>query len=199
MALASLRVPAIITCSIVFFALGIGAGTLTMGYFGYHWERESGERTAGGSPDGAPKGMPGGGPGMPAMPGMPGGGGGGKGKQGPNSKAQLEALVLKLDQLTTKPLQVTLNDEQKKKVREQLQGLGDMKELSEDDAKKRLDALTEILKDQRETMEAAGYRWPGAGGGFGGGGQKKQEAANPFKEGKTGERLKALEAALGKG
>ena len=50
--------------------------------------------------------------------------------------------------------------------------------LTDEEAKKRLDALLEIVKDDRATMEAAGYRWPGSGGGFGGGGAKDQP--NPF-------------------
>lgn len=197
MAVASLRVPAIITSSIVFFLIGIAAGMGAMLLYGYHWEPQSGERTANSQPPGGG----GGGPkmtGMPGGPGMPGGGGKGKGKQGPSSKAQLAALIAKLDQLTEKPLQVTLSAEQKKNVGEQLKGLDEMEELSDDEAKKRLDALLEIVADQRDIMEAAGYRWPGQGGFGGFGGKKGPESANPFSGGPSAEQLKSLQASLAK-
>jgi hypothetical protein len=67
-----------------------------------------------------------------------------------------------------KPLVVTLDDDQKAKVQEQLKGLESMEELTAEEAKTRLDALLAIVEDQRETLEAAGYRWPGGGGGRGG-------------------------------
>jgi hypothetical protein len=117
------------------------------------------------------------------------------GARGPNSKAQLAALVTKLDQLSGKPLHLSLSAEQKKKVDEQLQDLGEEKEIKEDDAKKRLETLLTLLKDQRETLEAAGYRWPGAGQG-GGGRQPGADQPNPFTAEANAHHLKSLRAYL---
>lgn len=135
----------------------------------------------------------GGRPGMGGGP--PGGGGGGR---GPNTKAQLASLITKLDLLTHKSLAVTLDAEQKKKVRESVQKLDEGKELSDDEAKAKLDDLQKILnEDQRKTLEAAGYRWPAQGGGRGGGrGGAPETPPNPFREGENSEHLKSLLAEL---
>jgi hypothetical protein len=148
---------------------------------------------------GAGGGRPGGGGGRPGG-GPPGGG-------GPNPKIQLVGLVNKLEALTGKSLTVKLDEEQQKKLAEQLQGLGDKEELSEEDAKKRLDAILEIVKDDKATLEAAGYRWPGSGGGFGGGpggfgggsGGGPPVPANPFKDGDNNKHLKSLQEQVSKG
>jgi hypothetical protein len=164
---ATTNVPIAICSGIICFLVGLGGGAASMVAFGYKTERPN-ETAA--NPEG-------GGPGPSAM--MPGGGGGGGrggpggpggGGRGPTSKTQLAALVGKLNQLTDKPLFVELTPAQKKQIHEQLQGLADKDELSDDDAKKRLDAMLDVLKDQKATMEAAGYRWPGQGGGGPGGG-----------------------------
>jgi hypothetical protein len=150
--------------------------------------------------------MPGGGGRGGAGGGAPGGargGGGGGGRGAPSPKAQLATLVSKLDVLTEKPLTVNLSAEQQKQVREQLTGLADADELSDDAAKEKLDKLLDVLKDQKDTFEAAGYRWPGAGnaggppggGGPGGG----QQPANPFKGEENSKHLKQLTGRLGKG
>jgi hypothetical protein len=99
----------------------------------------------------------------------------------------LAALVTKLDQLTAKPLAVNLSDEQKAKLREQLDGLGKEKELSDDEAKKRLTAILEVVKGERATLEAAGYLWPGE--------QFRMPAnvPNPFTEEANGKHLQALQ------
>jgi hypothetical protein len=100
-----------------------------------------------------------------------GGGGmakGGGGGFGPSPKTQLAQLVAKLDVLTEKPLSIDLTDDQRAKVREQIKGLASAEELSDDEATKRMNAMLEVLKDQKATLEAAGYRWPGEGGGAGG-------------------------------
>jgi hypothetical protein len=71
--------------------------------------------------------------------------------------------------------------------------------LSEDDAKARLEAALKAVESDRETLEAAGYRWPGQQGGGGGGPRPSADpTANPFKEGATAEHLKSLEDQLGK-
>jgi hypothetical protein len=87
---------------------------------------------------------------------------GGFGARGPSAKSQLVSLVTKLDVLTKTPLSVSLSNDQKAKVRTQLEGLGEMTELSQAEAKKRLDALQDLVQDQRVTLEAVGYRWPAA-------------------------------------
>jgi hypothetical protein len=114
-------------------------------------------------------------PGMGGKGGMPmmgkGGGMPGMGK-GPEPKTQLESLIVKLDLLTQKPLKIDLSKEQAKKIADEVSKLktaGD-----EVDAKEHLKTLLETLKDHKETLTAAGFRWPSAenGGqkGPGGGG-----------------------------
>jgi hypothetical protein len=110
----------------------------------------------------------------------------------PSPKDQLTALVAKLDQLTNKPLTIHFDDAQNAKVKEQLAGLAEMEELTAEEAKKRLDALLDILKDFRDTLEAAGYRFPG-GQGPGRRPPGGQEAGpNPFKDGPNAEHLSGL-------
>jgi hypothetical protein len=184
-----LRVPAIVVVGLSGVAVGAGAGILLMAGFGYYVTPPE--------PPANPPVIKG--PAAPApMPGKGGGKGGfagkGGGGKGPSARAQLASLVTKLDQLTGKGLQLSLNDKERVAVREQLQGLTDKENLDDADARKRLDSVLEALKDHRDTLEAAGYRWPGQGGGGKGGGK---DAANPFREEKTGERLKALELRLG--
>jgi hypothetical protein len=104
--------------------------------------------------------------------------------------------------LTRKPLAVELDGEKKKKVLEQLRGLGEKDELKDEEAKEKLDALLKVLADDRDTLEAVGYRWPGAaapaGGGRGGRGAA-QAPPNPFKQENNREHLKALQQRLEKG
>jgi hypothetical protein len=206
MAIDSMKVPAAVATGGICLALGVGAGVLLMGLFGYQArpKTESTAESSAGPPPGGGGGMmggpPGGGGGM--MGGRPGGGppggGGGMMGRGPSAATQLAGLVTKLDQVTEKPLTVNLSSEQKARVREQLKDLADKEELSDDEAKERLDKLLEILKDDKDTLVAAGYRWPGdrggPGGGFGGGSQPK----NPFKEGDASARLKALQERVAK-
>jgi hypothetical protein len=74
----------------------------------------------------------------------------------------------------------------------ELKGLDEPKELSNDDAKKKLDALLEILKDQKDTLEAAGFT----------GGRvpvPPADAPNPFAEDANKQHLKSLEEQLAKG
>jgi hypothetical protein len=217
MGLARLKVPALISSSVICFALGVGAGVGAMSLFGYTWDTP---HILGGRPSSPPGDQPirpnpfggGGGPGMAGggMPGggMPGGGmrgggpmgggggpvGGGGGRQA-SSKAQLASLVVKLDQLANNTLTLRLTDEQRKKIRTQLAGLETQEDLSEDEAKEKLQALLEVVKDQRETLEAAGYR----AGGQGGGGRPNADTPNPFKQDDNGKHLKSLQETLAKG
>jgi hypothetical protein len=140
----------------------------------------------GGPPGGGKGGPPGGGKGGP-----PGGAGFGGGAR-PTSKAQLASLVSKLDQLTKKPLEVKLTDEQRGKIAKQLEGLDAADEVSEEEAKKRLDAILAVIEGDKETMEAAGFRWPGDNP------PRTAAGDNPFAEGEAKEHLKQLQERIGK-
>ena len=185
MQLTRMKVPVIVASSIICFAAGAAAGLLTMMSFGFSLKEPEKDDTA--------RPMMGG-PGGP-MGGAPPGGGGGR---PPTAKSQLASLVTKLDQLTRKPLTVSLNEEQRKKLREQLRGLDASEDLAEEDAKKRLDAILEIVQGDRESLEAVGYRWPGqrGGGGGGGGGGPQRERPNPFMDEQNGKHLKSLDKQL---
>jgi hypothetical protein len=203
-----LKMPAIIVSSLACLVAGLGLGMLVMVSMGYQLERPAASAAQESGPGGGPgggmgakmagmKGKGGGkggmGGGMGGMGGMMGGMGGGGG--GAQPKAQLAGLVDKLDLLTARPLAIQLTDEQRAKVAEQLKGLEGAKDLTDEEAKKRLDALTETLKPYRETLEAAGYRWPGAGGGGG----RQPPPPNPFLEEKNNKHLKELQERLTKG
>ncbi len=184
-----LKIPGIFFAILGGLGLGAALGVMAMAYYGFQLKQPE-------APPGDPRQQVAGGPSnMMAM--MGGGGPPGMmgGSRGPNSKAQLASLVAKLDVLTHKPLEVKLNAEQKKKMREQLQKLDEKEDLSEAEAKAKLDALLDLLKDQRPTLEAAGYRWPGQGGG-GRGGRPPAAPPNPFKDAQNSKHLKALQSQL---
>ena len=196
------KIPAGVIGTVAGLVAGVGVGVIGMAAYGYQTQKDIGPVDAqGGPPPGfGAGGMPGGPPGGMGGPpgGMKGMGGGGKGKgkgfgpNGPNDKDRLTTLVTKLQQLTDKPLTLKLNDEQRTAIREQLKDLADQEELSNDDAKKRLDAILDAVKDNRATLEAAGFSWPG------GAPQFPSPAANPFKEGEPRERLTVLQESLAK-
>jgi hypothetical protein len=200
-----LKVPAIIAASIISFVLGAGVALMSVTYINPDWrtpkaayaeQSPSAASDSGGSSRG-----PGGGAGGGRAGGGPGGGGrgGGAGGGGPSSRAQLVALVTKLEQLTSKPLSVNLNEEQQARLREELNGLDEKDELTDEEAKKRLDSILELVKGDKETLEAAGYRWPGQRGGGGGAQTPSSEVRNPFKAEDGGKHLKALRDQLSKG
>jgi hypothetical protein len=205
-----MKVPMIIASSILCLVIGLGVGLLAgifvgpkmpswlggpteqVGDNGKAPEADGNGPVARMPPMGPPKG------GMPPMGGFPGKGGGGAPK-GPTAKTQLSNLVTKLDALTEKPLTVTLDADQKKQIAEQLKGLDGMEELSEEEAKQRLDAILSVLKDQKRPLEATGFSWPGAGGGGGGGGGFGQpQPPNPFKVEANGKHLQSLQERLEK-
>lgn len=105
---------------------------------------------------------------------------------GPNPKTQLATLVQKLDQLVDHPVNLELGPEARASLRRQLQGVEKFPELTREEAKTRLDAIHELLRDQRPTLEAAGYRWPGGGAGGGRGMMGPMmgpsDPPNPFQE-----------------
>lgn len=169
------KVPIIIATGIICFGLGALAGVGGMLVIKPDWSMkkqesspppDSSDMSASGPPMGMMGGAGGGGGG-----GRGGGGRGGGGGGGPSPKVQLTTLVNKLEVLSTKPLTIKLNEDQQKKLAEQLQGLDEKEELTDEDAKTRLEAILEIVKDDKATLESAGYRWPGGGGGGPGGGR----------------------------
>lgn len=186
-----------------------GGGGGRGGGFGKGGGGDAAKKEGGGGGDAAKKKGGGGGGGMAGptgmLPGYPAPAKGGNASGGPfggspppnpgapasNAKSQLDSLVAKLDVLTRKPLSLT--DAQKAKIREQLQGLADAKDLSAADAQKRLDALLEILKNDRATLEAAGFAWPGETKNAPPAGEKP----NPFSSDASGEHLKGLLGTVG--
>src|ERR1051326_524714 len=138
-------VPMAIVSGIICLGLGVAAGAGGMMAVGWKVEQKADMPPEGANgPSRPPPGGMGGGPGGGGRPG--GGGAPGGGQRGPSSKMQLAQLVNKLNDLTEKSLHVELSADEKKKVHEQLQG-ADKDELTDEDAKKRLDTLLEILKD----------------------------------------------------
>jgi len=202
-----IKVPAVILSVLTSLVAGFGAGVLAMSFYGYAKPANPGGGEGG--PAGGPgmMGGPGGGGGGGGMMGGPGGGmrgggggggmrgGGGRGGPmagggaGPSSKAQLVNLVAKLDVLTAKPLEVKLSEDQKNKIREKLKGLDEKRELNEDEAKGTLDAILEIVKNDKETLVAAGFSPspPSLG---------PRPYSNPFVESSNAEHLKALQSRL---
>jgi hypothetical protein len=203
MSIATAKVPLVVTSSVICLGLGLLGGAAGMAWLDsqpWYQQRAAADENAppadakqnggppmgmGGMPKGGPGGMPKGGPG-----GMPMGGPGGMKGKGPDSKAQLASLVQKLDLLTGKPLKFDLSTQQQIQLAEQLQGLEDIKELSEEEAKKRLDKVLEILNDKADVLKAVGYRLPG---------EKLQQPAaapNPFMEEPNRKALKELRQRL---
>ncbi len=197
---AEAKVPTIISVAVICLALGAGAAVATMNLMGYHLDKPGAAQAESATPTppmgmGGPPGSAAGGKMGMGAPGGPGAGApkGGMGR-GPNPKLQLASLVAKLDLVTGNLPTIQLTGEQRKKVQEQLQGLDAADELSDDEAKKRLDALLEVLKDHRQTLELVGYRWPSQGGptSF----SAPPELPNPFKEEKAAKPLKSLQSRL---
>ena len=181
MGLSQAKVPVIITTAAVCLLFGAAGGVFTMMGFGYVWKKPPP------GPPGGPGGMPPGG--MPPG-GMPPGGMPPFGKmpfKEPDPKRMLATLIVKLDQLSLKPLKIDLSKEQQKKVLDQLQGLGEDKELSADEAKKRMASILVILKDHVETLEASGFGPPG------------QQAPPELTDEATQKHLQSLQKTLSKG
>jgi hypothetical protein len=182
-----LKVPAILMGIAGGLGVGTALGVIAMGALGYHWEaRPAAAAAAGQSPGGMGAGMRRGSLGGPRA-GAPGGGGG---RGGPNPKNQLVSLITKLDLVTSNGgLKVTMDPEQRRKVREQIQKLEDVKDLSNEDAKAKYDAVLEVLnEEQKKTLTEAGANLGQRGGTRGGG----DPPPNPFKEGQANQHLKSL-------
>ncbi len=182
-------------------ALGVGLGVLLMRAWGYQLEMPP-YAYPGGPPPGLANPGRGGGQGMAAAQFS------GAAPQTPpttarGSKTQLVALVSKLDTLLDKPLTLELSTARRREAKEQLKGLAESDDLSDEDANARLAALQEILKDQKGTLEAVGYRWSGPSGGADGGGGVpagfQTPQYNPFREEQNAKHLKAVTGRLDKG
>jgi hypothetical protein len=196
----AVKIPLVVATGIICLAVGLGLGALGMTCFGYSWEKPPvGEKQKGPPPTMDPNrgGFPGmGNPGQ----GFPGGGNPGQGNpgfgnRGASAKNQLVNLVTKLDLLTRKPLTISLKEDQQEELRKTLHGLDKLDELSTEEAQKRLSTVLAIVEKDKETLEAAGYRWPGQGGG---GFRPPADTPNPFKDDeKNGTHLKSLQERLG--
>jgi hypothetical protein len=204
MSVANPSVPAVVSTGLICLVLGAGAGVVATQMYGPFL---AGEKKSPNSPEDMV--AQGGGMPLPGPPMAAGAGGGegkgkGKGKGGPpggmgggrqlSARTQLARLVAKLDQLTGKSLTITLTDDQKAKLAEQLAGLEAAEELKDDEAKKRMNAILEIFRDNRSTMEAAGYSWPDSPPLS----RPQQEVPNPFTSAENGLPLKALQERAGK-
>jgi hypothetical protein len=179
------NVPAAVATGLIGLAAGVGIG---VAYMSYNKPPEDQKEVIETASPGRGGGGGGGGGGSPP----PGTGAGMTGR--PSSKGMLAQLVVKLDQLTSTPLAVNLTAEQKKKVKELIAGIGDKDVLPEDQAREKYEALLSLLEGQRETFEAAGYRWPGPGGGR----NRPPNFTNPFKDEENAKHLKSLEATVSK-
>src|SRR5436190_16361301 len=90
-------------------------------------------------------------------------GGGGPGGGAPNPRTQLLNLIDTLDRVLDRQVAVTLSADDRAAVAAQLKGLDDAKEVTNDEAKAKLDAILQVVEKDRPALEATGYRWPVAG------------------------------------
>jgi len=104
-----------------------------------------------------------------------------------SAKDLLVSLVVKLDRLSAQSAKLNMSKEERQKVLRQLQDLGDVKTLSEDEAKKRVEALLDVLKEHKDILVAADFAWPGSA-----------RLPNPFLEDENRAHLNALRARLEK-
>ena len=201
MSIASRKVPAVLVSGIICLMLGIGGGVVLGAFVDTGLNKQAaanpGETDEGKAPPakggmmppgGGKAGAKGGGKGG----GGKGGGGGAKGKGGGASgpKTQLTELVGKLDSLTRKPLTVQLTADQKKQVKDLLADLDSKDAITDDEAKAKLDAFLKLLEGQRETLVAAGFRWPG------GPPSPPNDPINPFKSGEPAGQLRSLRESM---
>jgi hypothetical protein len=170
----NLKVPGIVAGILGGLAVGVGIGIVIMMSFG--WDLR-GQKVITATPPMTPGGNPGGAP-AGDKPGTKGG------PRGPDAKTQLAGLVDQLE-LLTRPQGITLTEVERKGIRNALEGLDPKGELSDDDAKTRLTALADALKNHQESLEQAGFRWPGS---------QPAQLTNSF----HAEHLKALQERLAK-
>jgi hypothetical protein len=121
-----------------------------------------------------------------------------KAQSGPRPSAHIITLVEKLDALTAERGKLPLTKDQRVQLAAQLGKLTETEFLGDNLASDHMKALLSLLKDQRQTLEAAGFQWPAAeesiesqSAAYMAPGQAKPRK-NPFKEGDAAKRLKAL-------
>jgi hypothetical protein len=116
-----------------------------------------------------------------------------KGLLGPRPVESVVQLITKLDDLTADPAKLQLTDEQRAKLVEQLGPLDEPEFLSDFLANQQMDAMLAVLKNQRQILETAGFKWPNAIYD-----PYQRPPKNPFKEGEAAKHLKSLEDRLAK-
>jgi hypothetical protein len=176
-----LKLPASAAAALGSLVLGFSGGLLLMTRLGYHWDFVSGptgpsrtspsgpRRTLQMSPEQIER--------MRKLMNLDQ-----NGKQTASPKAQLVALIEKLDRATQN---FQLDAGQKKRVLARLQGLEEKEQMSEDEAKGQRDALLGILN--------VNERWIGTPTEEA---KAAATAANPFKAGKPQQHVKALQERL---
>jgi hypothetical protein len=210
MSVASAKVPVTIATGVICLAAGVGLGALGKQVYDKYAPiaTTSNEVQAPENPT-PPPGAQGMGAGMAGGRGGPGGGGGGGGgrgggggNRGPSPKAQLTELVKRLNLLVKQPLVIELTAEEQKELHKQVAELAELDKLTDDDAKKHLDALQKALGDKKSTLDSAAAvfgRGGGGGGGGGGGaaGPPSPPDINPFKNNDDDKKIiKSLESKL---
>jgi len=190
----SIKVPGFVVSSIICLLVSIGATVGVMLYLGYKrgetvYEQQKEAKAMQGQPGGAsPAGI------RPGV--MEGDDAKAKMSQGlgdPRPAQQAVALVAKLDELTAEEGKLQLTAEQAAKVREQVLALAVPDFLGDSVAREHLDAMLKVLENQRQVLEGAGIKWPGANYN-----PNVRPEKNPFKEGEPAKHAKSLEERLGK-
>lgn len=213
-----LKVPGVLFAGLGGGALGVAFGVIWLAGFGYRINQpEEGTTDMTGKEGGPPPAPPAGPGGFGKGGGAPGGfgkgggapggfgkGGAGKGGIGGGapltSRVQLVVLVNALDTLVDQPVALTLTPEERATVAQQLKGLDKANNVTDEDAKARLDTILKVVEKDRKALEAIGYRWPtpeGKGppkGGF----APPKDSPNPFNDAQAAERLKSLQERLDK-
>jgi len=189
----SIKVPGFVVSSIICLLVSIGATVGVMLFLGYKrgetvYEQQKEAKEKQGQPGGAsPAGIrPGAFQGDDAKAKMS------QGVSGPRPAQQAVTLVAKLDELTAEEGKLQLTAEQAAKVREQVLALAVPDFLGDSVAREHLDAILKVLENQRQVLEGAGIKWPGANYN-----PNVRPEKNPFKEGEPAKHLKALEERLG--
>src|SRR5262245_44228056 len=190
-----MKVPAFVVSFIICLLVSSGATVMVMlGYFGY----KTGETVKDIMTDAMLKkfetgGNPNQGPPKAAAPKEGPKAEMAKGLRDPRPAVQVVTLIAKLDALTAEANKLQLTDEQRTKVRDQLQPLGDPDFLGDAVAKQHMNAILDALKGHRETLEAAGFKWPSEMYD-----PNVRPGKNPFKEGEPAQHLKSLQERLAK-
>jgi hypothetical protein len=137
-------------------------------------------------------------PGTPQMKG-PGAGDAGpkadmmKKSGGSRPSTLVVTLVEKLDALTTTPGKLQLDADQRTKILAALAELAKPDFLGDVPAQEQMNVMLGALKNNRQTLEEAGFKWP-----EGGDTPPTRPSENPFKSGEASAHLQALQDRLSK-